>query len=108
MTTMRTPLALIGLLLAFLFVGCSAGPSRIEGVADGMSKAEVIAILGEPRTVSSVDGSEYLTFKVWRSFWRRQPGNYRDVHYVKLTNGRVVQYADIRTLPEAIRSQLKE
>ena len=73
-----------------------------------MSKAEVIAILGEPRTVSSVDGSEYLTFKVWRSFWRRQPGNYRDVHYVKLTNGRVVQYADIRTLPEAIRSQLKE
>jgi len=105
---MRNPLALLGLLLSTLFVGCSAGPSQIEGIAEGMSKADVVAVLGEPRTVSVVSGSEYLTYKVWRSFWRRQPGNYRDVHYVRLTGGRVVQYGDIRTLPDALRGQLKE
>ena len=95
---------LIGLLLA----GCSAGPSRIEGVEAGMSKAEVIAVLGEPRATSVISGAEYLTFKVWRSFWRRQPGNYRDVHYVRLAGGRVTEHGDIRTLPESVRSQLKE
>ena len=95
---------LIGLLLA----GCSAGPSRIEGVEAGMSKAEVIAVLGEPRATSEISGSEYLTFKVWRSFCRRQPGNYRDVHYVRLAGGRVTEHGDIRTLPESVRSQLKE
>ncbi len=95
-------------LLCLAFVGCSGGPSRIEGISEGMSKADVVAVLGEPRTVSSVGGSEYLTYKVWRSFWRRQPGNYRDVHYVKLTAGRVVQYDDIRTLPDGIRRQLPE
>lgn len=95
---------LIGLALA----GCSAGPSKIEGVYTGMSKAEVVAVLGEPRTTTLIAGSEYLTFKVWRSFWRRQPGNYRDVHYVRLSQGRVTEHGDLRTLPEAVRSQIKE
>ncbi len=97
-------LLLVGLALA----GCSAGPSRIEGVDTGMSKAEVVAVLGEPRTTTLIAGSEYLTFKVWRSFWRRQPGNYRDVHYVRLAGGRVAEHGDIRTLPESIRTQIKE
>jgi hypothetical protein len=105
---MRHPFALLGALLSLCFVGCSGGPSHIEGISEGMNKADVVAVLGEPRTVSTVTGSEYLTFKVWRSFWRRQPGNYRDVHYVKFTGGRVVEYGDIRTLPENTRSQLKE
>jgi hypothetical protein len=55
-----------------------------------------------------IAGSEYLTFKVWRSFWRRQPGNYRDVHYVRLAGGRVAEHGDIRTLPESVRTQIKE
>ena len=105
---MRPPFVLLGALLVLCFVGCSAGPSQIEGISAGMNKAEVVAVLGEPRTISTVAGSEFLTFKVWRSFWRRQPGNYRDVHYVKFTGGRVVQYDDNRTLPADIRSQLKE
>ncbi len=95
---------IVGLALA----GCSAGPSKNEGVDKGMSKAEVLAVLGEPRTTTLIAGSEYLTFKVWRSFWRRQPGNYRDVHYVRLAGGRVAEHGDIRTLPESIRTQIKE
>lgn len=98
----------VTLLIGLLLVGCSAGPSRIEGVEAGMSKAEVIAVLGEPRATTVIAGAEYLTFKVWRSFWRRQPGNYRDVHYVRLAGGRVTEHGDIRTLPESVRSQLKE
>ena len=105
---MRRTLSALALLICLLLVGCSAGPSRIEGVEAGMSKAEVIAVLGEPRATSEISGSEYLTFKVWRSFWRRQPGNYRDVHYVRLAGGLVTEHGDIRTLPESVRSQLKE
>lgn len=105
---MRRTLAALTLLISLFLVGCSAGPSRIEGVEAGMSKAEVIAVLGEPRATSVISGSEYLTFKVWRSFWRRQPGNYRDVHYVRLTGGRVTEHGDIRTLPDSVRSQLME
>lgn len=98
----------VALLLSLILIGCSAGPSRIEGVEAGMSKAEVIAVLGEPRTTTLIAGSEYLTFKVWRSFWRRQPGNYRDVHYVRLSGGRVTEHGDIRTLPASVRSNIKE
>jgi len=105
---MRRPLSALALLIGLLLVGCSAGPSRIEGVEAGMSKAEVIAVLGEPRATSVISGAEYLTFKVWRSFWRRQPGNYRDVHYVRLAGGRVTEHGDIRTLPDTVRAQLKE
>jgi hypothetical protein len=105
---MRRRLSALALLMGLLLVGCSAGPSRIEGVEAGMSKAEVIAVLGEPRATSVISGSEYLTFKVWRSFWRRQPGNYRDVHYVRLSGGRVTEHGDLRTLPESVRSLIKE
>lgn len=105
---MRTSLALFLSCLALLLGGCSGGPSRIEGVSEGMTKAEVVAILGEPRTTTTIGGSEYLTYKVWRSFWRRQPGNYRDIHYVKFTNGHVVQFADLRTLPSETRSKIAE
>mgnify|MGYP006953516558 CR=1 FL=1 len=70
--------------------------------------SDSIAVLGEPRTTTVIAGSEYLTFKVWRSFWRRQPGNYRDVHYVRLAGGRVAEHGDIRTLPESVRTQIKE
>lgn len=107
-TAMRRTLSALALLIGLLLVGCSAGPSRIEGVETGMSKAEVIAVMGEPRASSVISGSEYLTFKVWRSFWRRQPGNYRDVHYIELVNGKVVRFADIRTLPQNIRDKLGE
>jgi hypothetical protein len=105
---MKRTLSALTLFIGVLLVGCSAGPSRIEGVETGMSKAEVIAVLGEPRATSEISGSEYLTFKVWRSFWRRQPGNYRDVHYVRLAGGRVTEHGDIRTLPESVRTQIKE
>jgi flavin-dependent dehydrogenase len=105
---MKRTLSALTLFIGVLLVGCSAGPSRIEGVETGMSKAEVIAVLGEPRATSEISGSEYLTFKVWRSFWRRQPGNYRDVHYVRLAGGRVTEHGDIRTLPESVRYQIKE
>lgn len=105
---MRSALLLLLACFAFLLAGCSGGPSRIEGITEGMTKAEVIAVLGEPRHVSPVAGSDYLTYKVWRSFWRRAPGNYTDIHYVKFTNGRVVQYGDIRTLPDSTRSKITE
>ncbi len=107
-TDMRPTIALLLTCLALLFAGCSGGPSRIEGISEGMTKAEVVAVLGEARTTTTIGGSEYLTYKVWRSFWRRQPGNYRDIHYVKFTNGRVVQYADLRTLPPETRSRIAE
>jgi hypothetical protein len=94
--------------LMMLCLGCSAGPSRIEGIAQGMSKAQVIEVLGEPRSTETIGGSEYLTFKVWRSFWRRQPGNYRDVHYVQFVGGRVIGFADVRTLPQETRARLGE
>lgn len=107
-TRMRSPLALLLACLALLVAGCSGGPSRIEGISEGMTKAEVVAVLGEPRYSSQVEGSEYITYKVLRSFWRRSWGNYNDIHYVKFTNGRVVEYADIRTLPPERRSKIKE
>ncbi len=105
---MRKIFCLLFLLVGLALAGCSAGPSRIEGVDTGMSKAEVVAVMGEPRTTTLIAGSEYLTFKVWRSFWRRQPGDYRDVHYGRLAGGRVAEHGDIRTLPESIRTQIKE
>lgn len=105
---MRPAFALLIACFALLLAGCSAGPSHIEGISEGMTKKEVVAVLGEPRYSSQVSGSEFITYKVLRSFWRRQIGNFNDIHYVKFTNGRVVQYGDIRTLPEATRSQIKE
>lgn len=99
----------LSLITLMLFCqGCSAGPSRVEGVTNGMTRAQVIEVLGEPRNTATIGGAEYLTYKVWRSFWRRQPGNYRDVHYVQFIDGRVTGFADVRTLPQETRARLGE
>ena len=70
-TAMRLTFSTLALLISLALAGCSAGPSKIEGVDTGMSKAEVLTVLGEPRTTTLIAGSKYLTFKVWRNFWRR-------------------------------------
>lgn len=86
------------LMILFLFTlaGCQAAiygtASDLEGLSLGMTKAEVIKVLGSPVAVHADGdkGEEYLIYKRMKhviSDWAR-------TYQVTLRNGRVVKYGE--------------
>jgi len=60
---MKTRIAFLGLLLSSLFVaGCGSVAAKLNDIHIGMTKAEVIGILGKPDTTSAQANIEYLTY----------------------------------------------
>jgi len=54
---------LLHLLVSFLFLaGCASTPEALGSLQVGMSKQEVVRILGQPQSVSSQGSTEYLTY----------------------------------------------
>ena len=76
-----------------LFIcGCATTP-KMNHLSVGLTKTEVIAIMGrEPDSTSAKSGVEYLTYLLWRDFWDRRPGDYSDQFFVRLIDGKVDSY----------------
>jgi len=74
----RLLIPLIAASVAILCVGCQMD-KRFARIQTGMTKSDVVGILGKPDAAKVEDGSEAL---------RWNAGN----HYVKLKNGRVTEY----------------
>ncbi len=76
---------LIGCFL--LLAGCATSAVRMNDLRPGMTKAEVVNILGTPSSTSSDGTSEYLNYIL-------DPGGLYPMtpYYVKITDGRVTHY----------------
>jgi len=77
------------IILAVLLVGCKTGwinPSKMSKISIGMTKPEVIKVLGTPHNAEASQSSETL-------WWLEDQGNWMHIyHFVKLTNGKVDSY----------------
>ena len=78
-------------LVATFIVGCAGSP-KMNNISLGMTKAEVINVIGNPDSTSAQGAAEYMRYGLWRDFWDRQPGNYSDDYFVRLISGKVESY----------------
>ncbi len=77
------------ILCALFFVGCTTFASKINAVRIGMSKAEVLAVMGPPSSITADTTAEYLNYSLLEKYTAI-------AHYtpyeIKLVNGKVVSY----------------
>ena len=81
----------IFLLSVFFLSGCVTSASKISAIRIGMTKAEVLAVMGEPVSVTADKTAEYLNYNLAEGDigWTDRP---RVPYEVKLVNGRVESY----------------
>lgn len=75
--------------MALVLMGCASAEKRMNNVSLGMSKAEVISVLGTPNGAAATDGVEYLKYNLkvdptWSLATRE--------YFIRLINGKVEAY----------------
>lgn len=85
---------MIGVLV--LATGCATTPRKFNSLHLGMTKANVIDLLGEPRSVSAHSGTEYLnyTYNLGPISGMPAPGGAEE-YYVRLVAGKVDSYGAV-------------
>lgn len=79
-----------------LLTGCAAPRSTTNQLSLGMTKAEVISLMGEPDSSAAIKNQgDCYYYSMWRDFWNRSPGNYSDRYYVCFQNGKSVVYGRV-------------
>jgi outer membrane protein assembly factor BamE (lipoprotein component of BamABCDE complex) len=74
---------------ALLLAACSTSANRLSEISPGMTKTQVIEILGSPESVSGQGAGEAFIYTLSNS-WNSPVWN--EKYYVYFTNGRVVRY----------------
>lgn len=83
------------LIMVLCLSACAPPRSRMNELNPGMTKAEVVNILGEPDSSRLRRGQECYVFSLWRDFWNRRPGNYSDRYFTCFIDGRLTEYGRI-------------
>jgi hypothetical protein len=79
-----------GLLIASaVFTGCASTSKKLNEVALGQTKDEVIALLGHPHATTAQGSTEYLTYNLIN----KGAGDLRE-YTVKLVNGTVDSFGE--------------
>jgi hypothetical protein len=78
------------LLIGFAVAGCATA-GKISGVRIGMTKQEVVAVMGPPASVSAQGKSEYLNYSLSETDDQAFYGITRP-YYVRLIDGRVESF----------------
>jgi hypothetical protein len=77
-------------LLSLVFVSCVGGgrinPSKLSNISVGMTKTEVISILGKPHSAGGSKHVEVLGYREDHGMWVFTP------YYVRLVEGKVESY----------------
>ena len=81
---------LIPVAMALMLIGCATS-GKINAVQLDMTKAEVIAVMGEPVSVSAQGGAEYLNYKLSETDDDAYYG-ITSPYYVRLIDGKVESY----------------
>jgi len=78
---------MIALFLVMALIGC-ASPGRLNSVQLGMTKDEVISVMGKPVSISAKDDTQYLTYKFSETGEDAYYGR-KTRYFVRLVNGKV-------------------
>ena len=77
---------LIVLLLCGLVAGCAGSASRINDLKIGMTKADVVAVMGEPDFTSGSKDIEILSYKL------KSGSLFTETYFVRIKGGRVDRF----------------
>lgn len=80
------------LLSCLLLTGCATPASKINGVQLGMSKADVIKIMGQPSSITADQEAEYLNYALTETPALFSSAYVATPYAVKLQGGKVVAY----------------
>jgi len=75
--------------LIALFAGACIHGSTVEQVRAGMTRDQVVALMGEPEGSTNTAGRECSQYTVLKDFWSRVPWSMSDRYYICYTDGRV-------------------
>ena len=91
--------SLIGIaIVSVLLSGCFAKAGRTSGVNYGMSKQELIAVMGAPVSASTHGSSQYLNYSVCETENQTLNGVMRP-YVVRLIDGRPIGVCGLPTSP---------
>jgi hypothetical protein len=76
------------LLAAVMILGC-AGAGKMNQVQLGMTKDQVVEVLGKPVSSSAEEDTTFLKYKFFSK------GIFLDAYYVKLKNGKVEAFGNV-------------
>ena len=83
---MKKAFALI--FMGIMLLGCTSAV-KMNDVRVGMTKAEVIDVLGKPSSTSAMDGIVFLKYRFYNN------SVFSDGFYVKLKDGKVEAYGQV-------------
>lgn len=86
--TMRTLLVTLALIA---FASCATA-QKINRVSIGMTRDQVVGIMGEPVSVSAKAGAEYLNYSLYESDDSASWGLDAQPYFVKIVAGKVEAY----------------
>lgn len=95
--------AAFGLLMAFAAVGCVQS-SSLEQVRPGMSREQVMSIMGQPESSTHTAGRDCAVYSVLKDFWMRVPWDMSNRYYVCYSSDRVDYFGRVDQ-PEISRRQ---
>lgn len=86
-------LLFISIAFLFIFTGCATA-YKMNDISLGMTKQEVIHILGRPNSTSAISGVEYLSYTLTEPCPHGLGGCYGParLYFVRIINGRVDAY----------------
>jgi hypothetical protein len=93
MKTLKTISVILS--LSFL-VGCASSAKKLNRLSIGMTKADAIQAIGNPRYTSASGGAEYLVYVLDAS---KIDPILPEEYYVRIVSGKVDSYGRIRDLP---------
>jgi outer membrane protein assembly factor BamE (lipoprotein component of BamABCDE complex) len=88
-------------ILTILLAACATSSSKLNSVSLGMSKAQVIQVLGTPQSVSAKDGLEYLIYTLGERMTVQSQDamtkidQQKGTYFVRLKNGVVESYGKV-------------
>jgi len=77
---------LILFILSILVLGCAGSSKKINNLNIGMTKAEVIAAMGEPNYTSAANNVEILSYKLTST------SLVSDTYFVRIKDGKVERF----------------
>ena len=95
---MKTKLTLLPLVLSVALVAgcCSSGTASLKRVEIGMSKTQLLRVMGSPSAVAARGGVEYITYTLKGD----DSGFGRPTVTFKIVGGAVESYGRIQPTPE--------
>lgn len=71
---------------AILMTGCATAANKMNSVHIGMTKQEVVSVLGPPASTSAKEGVEYLNYNLFEPVYGIKP------YFVRIINEKVDSY----------------